>query len=249
MVYSTGGPVPGGKSSNNRTYTSVLFYRPARGSEQTLIQLANGNPFLQEMRKGEGAALFFSSAPDTRWTDFPVRGLFVPILYRAIFYLSASESTSGEQLVVGQPSEFRVTGVSADARLSISTPDGQDFIPEQRNLFSATLVSVNEQIGGAGVYDVRVGTELVRRIAFNLPQAESNLASLEVDEAASILEAEFGVTPRIISAKIDGTQGLETQLRQARLGVELWNVFLAIALLFLVIEMIVQKYWKPEAAG
>ncbi len=225
-----------------------VVYRPARGSEQTLIRLANGNPFLQEMRKGEGATLFFTSAPDPRWTEFPVRGLFVPLLYRAIFYLSASESTSGEQLVVGQPSEFRVTGIAADDRLSIAAPDGQDFVPEQRSLFSATLVSVNEQIASPGVYDVQAGNTLVRRIAFNLPEAESNLAAYEPNEAVSALEARFGVTPRLIESDLDGSETLETQLREARLGVELWNVFLAIALLLLVIEMMVQKYLRPESS-
>ncbi|NNE35212.1 MAG: hypothetical protein HKN13_08255 [Rhodothermales bacterium] len=224
-------------------------YRPARGTEQTLISLSNGDPFLQEMRTGEGATLFFSAAPDTRWSDFPVRGLFVPLLYRAIFYLSASESSSGEQLVVGKASEFRVAGVAADARLTIVGPGGQDFIPEQRNLFSATLVSVNEQIGDAGVYDVRAGSELVRRIAFNLPQEESDLTSLEASEAEQVLEAKFAADVVTISPEVVGGEGLEAQLREARLGVELWNVFLMVALLFLAAEMIVEKYWKPEASA
>lgn len=227
---------------------AAVNYQPARGTEQTLIRLSSGAPFLQEMRKGEGATLLFASAPNTRWTDFPVRGLFVPLLYRAIFYLSASESTSGEQLVVGRPSEFRVTGVSAETRLSVRAPDGQDFIPEQRSLFSAMLVSVNEQVRTPGVYDVLAGDALVRRIAFNLPEEESDLRSLDVDDATSRLQEKFGTDVSVIDADLDGPDGLEAQLREARLGVELWNVFLMIALLLLLIEMLVEKFWKPEVA-
>ncbi|MEZ4696793.1 MAG: BatA domain-containing protein [Rhodothermales bacterium] len=224
-------------------------YAPARGSEQTLITLANGQPFLQEMRIGQGAALYFSVAPNPVWSDFPVRGLFIPVLYRAIFYLSASEATSGDQLLVGRPGEFRVSGVAADTRLSITSPDGEDFIPEQRNLFSATLVSVDEQVSEPGVYDVRSGSELVRRIAFNLPEEESRLTSVSGDEAKEILEERFRTPVAVLSPEPTGAQALATELREARLGVELWNVFLAVALLLLLAEMVVEKQWRPEAAA
>ena len=224
-------------------------YAPARGSEQTLIALANGQPFLQEMRIGQGAALYFSVAPNPVWSDFPVRGLFIPVLYRAIFYLSASEATSGDQLLVGRPGEFRVSGVAADTRLSITSPDGEDFIPEQRNLFSATLVSVDEQVSEPGVYDVRSGSELVRRIAFNLPEEESRLTSVSGDEAKEILEERFRTPVAVLSPEPTGAQALATELREARLGVELWNVFLAVALLLLLAEMVVEKQWRPEAAA
>ena len=33
-----------------------------------------------------------------------------------------------------------------------------------------------------------------------------------------------------------------------RSGVELWNVFLVVALLALVAEMVVSRHWRPESA-
>lgn len=38
------------------------------------------------------------------------------------------------------------------------------------------------------------------------------------------------------------------ELKEIR-GVELWNVFLMAALLFLVAEMLVAMQWKPQRAG
>ena len=42
---------------------------------------------------------------------------------------------------------------------------------------------------------------------------------------------------------------LEEQLRAARTGLELWNVFMGLALLFLLAEMVVAKQYRPEAAA
>jgi hypothetical protein len=38
-------------------------------------------------------------------------------------------------------------------------------------------------------------------------------------------------------------------LRTQRAGIEIWNVFLLMALLFLVTEMLVASQWRPETAA
>ena len=45
---------------------------------------------------------------------------------------------------------------------------------------------------------------------------------------------------------VDG--GLADAVATMRSGVELWNVFLGVALVFLLAEMLVSRLWKPESS-
>ena len=229
----------------------AMNYTPAAGNEQTLIRLSSGQPFLQEIRHGRGAAFLVAVAPDEQWSDLPVRGLFVPLMYRAMYYLASSESVAGEQLTVGEGGELRLAGVADAAQpLRLAGPDGDEFTPEQRNVFGALLLRVPP--GAArqpGIYDVRAGDRLVRRVAFNLDSRESDLAVLDPDAAAAQLADATGAQVHVLDVAGQGLQQVVQALQEQRTGVEIWNVFLMLALMFLVAEMVVARQWRPETVA
>jgi len=226
-----------------------LNYTPGTGTEQTLIHLSNGFPFMQELRHGRGAAFLVSVAPDPRWSDLPVRGLFIPLLYRAIYYLSASEQVAGEQLLVGTPGELRLGGVPDGARLRLVAPGGDTFTPEQRSLFGAVLMQTDASLHEAGVYDVMAGETRVRRVAFNLDGRESDLQTLDGGAAAARLADVTGRPVRVLDLAGDDREAVVRTLEAERTGVELWNVFMLLALVFLLAEMLVARQWQPEAVS
>ena len=94
----------------------MLRYVPRGSAETTVVRLSNGDPLLQEIRTGRGTVFVFAIAPDLGWSNLPLRGLFVPLLYRSIQYLSAGSALEGEQLVVGQPA--LVTVASTGSRVA-----------------------------------------------------------------------------------------------------------------------------------
>ena len=221
-------------------------YRPGAGDENTLIRLSTGAPFLHEIRSERGTAFVFAVAPDPRWSDFPVRGLFVPLLYRAVYYLAADADT-GEALTVRQAGVLRVSGGTEGLRLV--GPDGFELVPEQRSVPGGVLLEIDEGVREPGVYDVMDGERLVRRVAFNPDARESDLAVLDPEEARRRLADATGADVQLLDAA--GGRGLDAAARLAdeRTGVELWNVFLMLALAFLVAEMLVAMQWKPQRAG
>jgi len=225
----------------------VMNFRPSGRAGQTLIELSNGFPFLHEVSHGSGRLLLMAVAPTRDWSDLPVRGLFVPLLYRSVYYLSASTSVAGEQLVAGRPTELRVTGVSPDASLRLQGPGGIEVTPEQRNLFGATLLNIGSTLTEPGLYDVRADTTRVRRIAVNVDPAESDLTAASPDEAASTLQEATGAPVRTVAAAAD--EDIAEALRTQRAGTEIWNLFLLLALLFLAAEMLVASQWTPETAS
>ncbi len=227
----------------------AMNYTPGSGTEQTLIQMSNGFPFLQEIRHGQGSAFVLAVAPDARWSDFPVRGLFIPLLYRSIYYLSSTESVAGEQFLVGKPAELRVTGVSESQTLRLVSPGGEEITPEQRGLFGAILMTFGADIRTPGVYDVRAGDRLVRRVAFNMDQRESNLQTYSGQEAQAALAEATDADVRVMDAGRDGAARIMQEIKESRSGVELWNVFLLLALIFLAAEMVVARQWRPESVS
>jgi len=225
----------------------IMNFRPSGQAGQTLIELSNGFPFLHEVRHGSGALLLMAVAPTRAWSDLPVRGLFIPLLYRSVYYLSASTSVAGEQVVVGEANEVRVTGVAPDASLRLRGPDGTEITPDQRTLFGAMLLQVGPALTQPGIYDVQAGSTRVQRIAANVDPAESDLQSSPPDEAAKSLQDAVKTPVRAVAAA--GSDDLTETLRTRRAGTEIWNVFLLLALGFLVAEMVVASQWTPETVS
>jgi hypothetical protein len=231
------------------TLYRVADYDARAAEEQTLIRLSNGRPFLQEIRHGQGAALFMASAPNQEWSDLPTRGLFVPLLYRSLFYLSSSGGRRAETLTAGRPGELRVrtAGSSAGAPLRLVGPQGQEVTPRQQRLFGATLLQTSGRLRTPGVYDVRREGDLVRRVALNLDPAESDVRAAAPEEATARIAQALGTRGDVQVIADPGAQELARPFA-GQAGRELWNVFLALALALLVAEMLVARHWTPEEA-
>ena len=226
----------------------TMNYTPGSGTEQTLIHLSNGFPFLQEVRHGQGAIFLFAVAPDIRWSDLPQRGLFIPLIYRCMYYLSSSESVAGEQLILGRSNELRLAGMSEAESIRLIAPDGEEFAPDQRNMLGASLLQLDPTMQTVGIYDVMSGDQRVRQVAMNLNSEESDLNVLEESEGVPALEAIAGPV-RVLDTSTGGIERAMASLQEERTGIELWNVFLMLALIFMVAEMLVAKQWRPEAVA
>lgn len=226
------------------TIYAAMGYTPGTGTEQTLVGLTTGTPFLQELRHGDGSVLVQTVAPDLRWSDLPVRGLFLPLLYRTLAYLSASGAVQGEAFTLGEGGELRLGGVGGTTAVALVSPDGETFTPLQRTLPGAILVQTGTEMQTPGVYEVKAGDVLLRRIAFNLDARESDLTPFSASEAQARLQQALGREVAVLDGS--SPQRLTEALTAQRTGAEVWNVFLVLALVCLVAEMLVARQWRPE---
>lgn len=243
-------PQPGGGAPalEQPTIFRSADYRAGPGNEQVIIGLSGGRPFLQEIRSGKGSMLFYAVDAGAIWSDFPVRGLFLPMLYRSLVYLSSGGSVAGDDMEAGSSLQLLIQGLDAGVEIRLENADGESFIPDQREVFGGHVVSLDGPFLIPGTYDVLGAGQLVRKVIVHPPAAESDLtlsdpASLE-PHIREITGAETGV----VNVGLNAEQPLEQQVRAARTGVELWNVFLGLALIFLLAEMVVARQFRPEAA-
>ena len=214
-------------------------YQPGGGDEQTIVGLQSGAPFLHEIRSGQGRVLVVGVAPDPEWSDLTQRGLFVPLLYRAVAYLSAGAAA-------GAPEEeglVRVEGASPDVPITLVGPDSVSTVPEQRVVPGGVLVDVRGGAERPGLYRVVQGERTLRVVAVNGDSAESDPTPLTAEDAAERLEAATGRPVRVLdAARVDAGAG-------GRSGPPLWTYLLGVALACLVAETLLTTRWRAASAG
>ncbi len=225
-----------------------LAYQAGSGNEQTIIGLSGGRPFLQEIRSGPGSLFLFATEAGASWSDFPVRGLFLPMLYRSLVYLSAGGSVMGDEMEAGSSMQLLIQGLESGQEVRVVDAQGATFIPEQRNVFGGTVVTLEGGFFLPGTYDLLAGDEDLQRVVVHPPATESDLALARPEEMREHLSGLSGIDVGVMEVGLTSGEALGEQLRAARTGVELWNVFLGLALIFLLAEMWVAKQFRPEAA-
>jgi hypothetical protein len=224
-------------------------YRTANAAEVTVVRLSTGHSLLQEIPSGRGKALFVATLPAPEWSELPVRGFFVPLLYRSLSYLSAGESPAADMLQIGRTVDIYLAGASETHVIRIVSDD-TEVVPAQRPAFGGMLITAGRGITEPGSYDVVVSDRTVKKLSANLDPAESDLRTLGAEEAAAALRGSGDADVAAISASMaPGEGGFADAVATIRSGVELWNVFLGVALVFLLAEMMVSRLWKPESSA
>ncbi|HLA64625.1 MAG TPA: hypothetical protein VK610_09380, partial [Rhodothermales bacterium] len=219
-------------------------YAPGGGDETTVVRMANGAPFLHEIRRGQGALLWLAVAPDPRWSDLPTRGLFAPLLLRSVAYLAGTGGAAADALTAGRPGTLRVEGATGTAPLTLVAQDGVTTTPPQRAVPGAVLLDV-EDVERPGVYSVRQGETVLRLVAVNPDGRESDPRTLTPQEAARRLEAQTGRPVEVLDAR--GAAGARALAEDGNHGAPLWTIFLIIALAALLAETAVAMRWKAPA--
>ncbi|MBL7977167.1 MAG: BatA domain-containing protein [Bacteroidetes Order II. Incertae sedis bacterium] len=225
----------------------IMLYQPGTGDEQTLIRLTNNQPFLHEIRNGKGSALLVTVAPDPLWSDLPSRGLFIPLLYRAVYYLSASRAQSEGSLGTSDDGEVFVSGLQGSEPVKLVGVKGDEYTPQQNLVYNGMVISVDEAIQQSGLYDVMQGDRVLRKVAVNADSRESDLVRMPPEEGKQQIEQMTGTSVRMVDVGAGTDRQIKEAIGTARFGQNLWNVFLFLALLCLLAEMFVALRKKSSS--
>jgi hypothetical protein len=217
-----------------RLYSTVRL----RGNESArqVISTRGGDAFLLDAKVGKGRVLAFAVSPDLRWSDFPFKGLFLPLINRAMFYLAAREDNA-IALTVGGTTEVTINNLHGGEQLyELRGPDDamQRIVPKA---LPSGMVFPVESPSAPGLYTLNAGQDVLRAIAVNTDPVESDLARAD-EQTRKDFFARLGINQVNELAREANVQQAVTQLR---FGVELWKYMLALALLCAVIEMLVSR--------
>jgi hypothetical protein len=212
-----------------------------RGDEhaQQLIGTTSGDAFLLDARLDKGRVMVCAVSPSFDWSDFAVKGVFVPLMHRSMFYL-ASREDDVLNVNAGQTFEAALPSHAASGALTLTSPSGASSRLTPRVQPSGVYVTL-DRLDEPGVYTISVDNTVLRKIAVNLDEAESNLEKISDNDRAEYLRLLGVANPTILSRDVN----VREAVTQVRYGVELWKYFIILALICAAAEMIVE--WEKKS--
>lgn len=202
----------------------------------SVITLSNGVPFLLEQKKGPGRVLAACVPATLQWSDFPLKGLFVPLLHRSVSYLT-QEQIRQQSVFAGDPVPLRLADVHVK-EVVVQTPQGIEaaVAPVPSGSRGArTFTETTEP----GIYTVRENATAVNKFTVNVDPDESRTRPAD-QGALHAMTTRLGIPEKAVLT-IDRPSGGERVILESRFGVELWKYFLIAALVAAVAEMIVAR--------
>ncbi|HEY6191066.1 MAG TPA: BatA and WFA domain-containing protein [Bacteroidota bacterium] len=237
-----------GAVESPRILTALRQHSGRQG--RTLISLNDGGAFLSEYKSGEGRILLFAVASDLGWSDFPLKGLFAPLVYRSMIYLSSLGEavpafTAGEEPVVS----VRRPPHQGGEKYSLISPDGSEELiqPDSRRtgLAESALPFRLRRLVLPGFYEIRSGSAPLTVFGVNIDPRESDTRRIAGNDLAAFWAA-AGISPPAVRS-ITQTDQLVSTILQLRYGVELWKHCIALALLMALLEMAVARDSRSAA--
>jgi hypothetical protein len=206
-----------------------------------IIQLQNGKPLFLRT-DGEKQAFLYTSVLNSDYGSFTSDILFTTILLR----IAELSMRSGPiAITIGETNKYPIySKLNNDKPIHLKSK-GTDFIPrtEKNNGVTYIDLSGSEAIAQlkAGTYTIESDKEL-GKIALNYNRKESKIASYTKDEIAEKL-AERGIENISMLEVSEGASVTDLNLNKRY---PYWKFFLLGALLFLIIEILLLKFWDTK---
>lgn len=197
----------------------VYKYFKITSFEQSFLKLTNNDLFISKT----GPLILFSSSLNNNWNDFSVNGLFMPLMYRILYYATQLSNPVSKNLKVGDDIGFTSqTGAISD-NFTIYEPDGNSY-----NVLPVFQNNTLQFMGGIthfpGIYTLTRNENIFSTVSVNLSSRELKYA--------------FNSAEQFIN--LDPDQYM-SQVKAYRSGFELWIFFLTLALIMILLEMALIK--------
>lgn len=213
------------KKITNFQYPKVNSnYSLATVSSSSVLSYEDGYPFLMN---SENVYSFTAALNDIN-SNFKNSPLIVPV-----FYNIGKQSLKLSQLyyTIGNENNIDIkTKLSQDDILTLNVED-QEVIPLQQTYSNKVQLVTNELPNKAGAFEVKNKETVLKLLSYNYGRNESNLTYFDL---SSIKNVE-------VSNSVGSTIN---DIKSATNVNELWKWFVIFALAFLIIEMLILKFFK-----
>lgn len=204
----------------------------------------SGGAFMNELKVSEGKLIYYAVTPDNAWSNLSFTGLFPAMMHRTVSYLSSNQEAgknviAGSSLVLNIPKKF-----DAYSNFKLIDPNNNERFVQVSSLNSGNAISL-ENLDIAGNYRIyTLNKEGVAIVSVNTLKSESEIKTYDKSSLNKYLKSIS--SDNINVQHINNISDLSKELTAARLGSELWKVFVALAVLLLIAEMFVAKNTKLE---
>jgi len=213
------------KQVTNFQYPKVnAFYPHELSSASALLLFEDNKPFLSQ----NGNTYLFSAPLNKDNSNFKTINLIVPT-----FYNIGKSSLKNVRLyyTTGKVNNYDVTTVLKQDEILTLSSINDNIIPQQKYFNNKVSITTNETPKKAAIYNIKNKINVIENVSYNYDRIESNLI---YQDLSSIPNATISNSiPELFN-----TIKSDTKIN------ELWKWFIIFALLFLIIEMLILKYFK-----
>ncbi len=220
------------KKVQNFEYPSVYSRYISSFQGNQILTYANNKPFLEELSLANGKFFWFSAALNKNNSNFTRSPLIVPTLYNLAY-----QSLSIFKPYYFAGSEFQISvpvKLSQDEILEVSR-DNKRFIPLQQAKFNKVNISLSDNIQKSGFYSILRKNDTLQQIAINYHSSESSHKYLDVN-ALNKRNSNIII--------MDSVSQLFQEIEEKNKVQSLWKLFLALAIVSLLLEILILKFFK-----
>lgn len=228
------------------TLPSIYYYFrhnvTATSQGVPILRTALEDAILTEFRFGNGRILISALGTEPGWSAFPGSTLFAPIFYRTILYAAAAGSAEQLHHTLGRT--FNEELSIPDAGITIRNAENT-FIPEVNPTFSGlTRISYDAVEWSPGLYEITSANES-RIIASNFDISESSFDALSISDIEGNLKEIF-VQLEVFEVGGSSINLVQNEIASAGFGIEIWYWFVLFAIMLMLLESAVSRWYKAE---
>ena len=201
-------------------------------NNSSILKFENNKPFISQINVNNGLVYWFSSAINVKNSNFKNSPLIVPIFYN--FGLHSSK-LSQLYYTIGKPNAIEINAqLKKDEVIHLATVN-EDFIPQQEITAKKVIIKTESNPIHSGLIKVRQNEKVLKYLAYNYDRTESDLSTIDVNN-------HFNEASNIIH--IDSVNEAFIKLSDKYKTNSLWQLFLFLALIFLITEVLLLKFLK-----
>ena len=213
----------------------------SNGIPATLLILQNADPLLLSEQVGKGQAFIFATGLSPAWSDLADNALFVPTMVKTAL-LGAQAGRISYTIGTDKMLVLNDIGLVGDRRFLFANADRSfELMPSSEVRNNKVYLYLNDNLPSAGFYELLVNDTLNRVTAWNESRVESRMDFIDRDDIEPQFEkAGFNVAAVLDTTDLATDDWVEAMARQS----SQWKLFALIALLALLGEIAVLRFWK-----
>ena len=193
-----------------------------------ILKFEDGSSFLQSTSNQVGSIYTFSAPINKQNSNFQNSPLIVPTFYN----MAQTKGNTGKlSHTIGENEVLLIDAItSKDEVISIQNED-ESFIPMQQVLNTKIKLSLGDLPVNSGNFSVEKKENNLKNISFNYSRTESDLGLKNETTFENF-------------TKVNDISTVFNEIESSRSSKDFWKWFIILALLFLVSEMLIQKFVK-----
>ncbi len=217
------------KKIDNFQYPSTKKSFSLKINAPSILSYSDQSVFLTGIKNKIGSWTYVFNAPlNKENSNFQQAPLIVPTFYKMGQSL---QKTGVNAYTIGQNQTAILEATLAKDEILTVKNDLETFIPIQQALSNKVKINFNDYPEQAGNFKIFKQNQFLQNVSFNYPRTESNT----LQEPSSALD-EINTMPSV--------ENVFNTLHTLRTDSEVWKWFVIFTLLFLVLEILIQKFVK-----